>query len=101
MKTFDKPYKTEDNLLLSEALEEVMLEQYFLLVRRIPGISLSPREYWETDTYTTTKLLELEHEVIKKEEKEYRKAKGESYSEPRDTSSQEMMDLADEMQEEA
>lgn len=101
MKTFDNTTskKLEDNLL-SEALEEVMLEHYFLLVRRIPGISLSPKDFWELDTFTTTKLLELELEVIKKDEKEYKKAKGETVSEPRETNSPVMIDLAEEMQEE-
>ncbi len=77
-----------------------MLDNYFLLVRRIPGISLSPSAYWELDTYTTGHLLDLELEVMKKEEEEYNKSKGNKTHKPRDTSSPEMIDLAEEIQEE-
>ena len=50
-----------------------MLEEYFLLIRRISVISLSPSDYWELDTFTTQKLLSLELEIIEQEQKEYDK----------------------------
>lgn len=46
-----------------------MLEEYFLLVRRIPGIALSVEDYWNLDTWTTAKLLSMEREIIKEEMK--------------------------------
>lgn len=46
-----------------------MLEEYFLLVRRIPGIALSVEDYWNMDTWTTAKLLSMEKEIIKEEMK--------------------------------
>lgn len=46
-----------------------MLEEYFLLVRRIPGIALSVEDYWNMDTWTTAKLLSMEREIIKEEMK--------------------------------
>lgn len=45
-----------------------MLEDYFFLVRRIPGLSLSPSDFWELDTWTTAKLISLERDVMKREQ---------------------------------
>lgn len=84
---------------MCEELEELLLDEYFLLVRRIPGINLTPTAYWELDTYTTGHLLSLEKEIIEREEEEYRKSQGQKN--PRDKSSQEMVDLVDEVQNEA
>jgi hypothetical protein len=72
----------------------MMLEEYFLLVRRIPGISLSVEEYWNLDTWTTAKLLGLERNIIEDENKEYNKNQ---YKERPDENSEEMNDLVDEM----
>ena len=73
-----------------------MLEEYFLLVRRIGGISLSVNEYWEMDTWTTSKLLTMERAIIEEEQKEFNKDK-DDYVERPDGNSQEMNDLMDEM----
>lgn len=80
-------------------LEEVMLDNYFLLVRRIPGINLSVDAFWDLDTYTTGQLLEREKEIMKKEEDEYNKQKGKTT--PRDSNSEEMEEVMEDLQEEA
>ena len=73
-----------------------MLEDYFLLVRRVQGIGLSVEDYWELDTYTTAKLLDMERKIIEEEQKEYSKQNNE-YVERPDGNSEEMNDLVDEM----
>ena len=73
-----------------------MLEEYFLLVRRIPGISLSIDDYWDLDTWTTAKLLDMEKRIIEEEQKEYNK-QNKVYEERPDGNSEEMNDLVDEM----
>lgn len=75
-----------------------MLEDYFLLVRRIPGISLSPSDFWELDTFTTQKLVSLELEIMKKEEEAMNKSKSD-YVERPDGNAEEMNSLMDEMSE--
>ena len=72
-----------------------MLEDYFLLVRRIQGIGLSVDEYWELDSWTTAKLLNMERQIIEEEQKEYSKQKNE-YIERPDGNSEEMNSLVDE-----
>ena len=73
-----------------------MLEDYFLLVRRVQGIGLSVEDYWELDTWTTAKLLDMERKIIEEEQKEYSKQNNE-YVERPDGNSEEMNDLVDEM----
>ena len=73
-----------------------MLEDYFLLVRRIPGISLSIDDYWDLDTWTTAKLLDMEKRIIEEEQKEYNKQNN-VYEERPQGNSEEMNDLVDEM----
>lgn len=73
-----------------------MLEEYFLLVRRISGISLSVQDYWELDTWTTAKLLDMERRIIEEEQKEYNK-NNKVYNERPDGNSESMNDLMDEM----
>lgn len=80
---------------LSWAIEEVMIEEYFLLVRRIKGIGLSIDDYWELDTWTTAKLLSLERKIMEEEAKAYNDK--EEYKERPDGNSEEMNDLVDEM----
>ena len=80
---------------LSWAIEELMLEEYFLLVRRIGGLSLSVDEYWELDTWTTAKLLDMEKKIIEMEQKEMSDKK--EYNERPEGNSEEMNDLVDEM----
>lgn len=75
-----------------------MLEEYFLLVRRVSGLGLSINEYWELDTWTTAKLLDMEKQIIEKEQEEYSKNKNE-YVERPDGNSDEMNDLMDELAE--
>ena len=77
-------------------MEEMMLEEYFLLVRRIQGIGLSIKDYWELDTWTTAKLLDLEKRIIEEEQKEYKKNNNE-YVERPTGNSDEMNALVDEM----
>lgn len=78
-----------------------MLDEYFLLVRRIPGISLSPKEYWELDTVTTQYLLDLEKQIMKEEEKSYNGKKSHNYTEFSDKDSPEMVDIVMELTEDA
>ena len=73
-----------------------MLEEYFLLVRRIPGIALSVEDYWQMDTWTTGKLLMMERAIIDEEIKNSPDYK-EKYKERSDDNSDEMNDLVDEM----
>lgn len=77
-----------------------MLEDYFLLIRRISGISLSPSEFWELDTYTTQKLLSLELEIIEKEQKEYDKLNNKNtYVEQPEGNAEEMNNIVEMMSE--
>ena len=76
-------------------IEELMIEDYFLLVRRIPGISLSIEDYWNLDTWTTAKLLNMEEQIIENEQREYDKQNN-KYIERPDGNSEEMNDLVDE-----
>lgn len=73
-----------------------MLEEYFLLVRRIQGIGLSVADYWELDTWTTSKLVDMERKIIEEEQKEYNKDNA-KYVERPDGNSEEMNSLVDEM----
>ena len=72
-----------------------MLEEYFLLVRRVQGLGLSVKDYWELDTWTTAKLLSLERKIMEEEQKEYNKHNN-SYEERPEGNSEEMNDLVDE-----
>ena len=74
-----------------------MLEEYFLLVRRIQGISLSVEEYWELDTWTTSKLLTMERKIMDEEAKQYDESEN-KYNERPDGNSEEMNDLMDRLQ---
>jgi len=75
-----------------------MLEDYFLLVRRIPGLSLSPSDFWELDTYTTQKLLEMELEIIEEEQKQLKESEGKKdYVEQPEKNSEEMNDIVEMM----
>lgn len=73
-----------------------MLEEYFLLVRRIQGIGMSVDQYWQLDTWTTSKLLRMEEAIIEEEQREYNKNNN-VYEERPDGNSEEMNDLVDEM----
>lgn len=73
-----------------------MLEEYFLLVRRIPGIALSVEDYWNMDTWTTAKLLSMEREIIKEESKHYEDNK-DKYEERSEKNSDFANNIVDEM----
>lgn len=73
-----------------------MLEEYFLLVRRVKGLGLSVDDYWRLDTWTTAKLLDMERKIIEEEQKEYDKQNN-KYEERPEGNSEEMNDLMDEM----
>ena len=81
---------------LSWYIEEAMLEEYFLLVRRINGLGLSIQDYWELDTWTTAKLLDMEKQIMEEEQKEYNK-QNKKYEERPQGNSEEMNDLVDMM----
>ena len=75
-----------------------MLYDYFLLVRRIQGISLSVEDYWNLDTWTTAFLLDTERKIIEEEQKAYNDK--DEYVERPDGNSEEMNALMDEMMQE-
>ena len=91
----DKEDKELSDVPTSWVIEELMLEEYFLLVRRIQGLGLSVKEYWELDTWTTAKLLDMERRIIEEEQKAYNDK--EEYVERPDGNSEEMNKLMDEM----
>jgi len=74
-----------------------MLEDFFLLVRRIPGLSLSVNDFWELDTWTTQKLLDMEYAIIEEE----RKALDDKpkYTEEHEGDSEEMKEIMEMMSE--
>jgi hypothetical protein len=73
-----------------------MLEDYFLLVRRISGLSLSIDDYWNLDSWTCAKLLHMERQIIEEEQKQYNK-NNKVYKERPDGNSEMVNDLVDEM----
>ena len=103
MDSSDKLENSEDDDLsdipLSWYIEEAMLEEYFLLVRRINGLGLSIQDYWELDTWTTAKLLDMEKQIMEEEQREYNK-QNKKYEERPQGNSDEMNDLVDEMSQE-
>lgn len=81
---------------LSWIIEESMLEDYFLLVRRVQGIGLTIDQYWEMDTWTTAKLLDIEKSIMIEEQKNNPNSKT-PYEERPEGNSEEINDLVDEM----
>lgn len=57
----------------SDALEEILLNKYFLLVKRVEGIGLSLNDFWEMDTKQFNLLYNNELEIIQAEQKEIEK----------------------------
>lgn len=82
---------------MSWIIEEAMLQEYFLLVRRIQGISLSVQEYWDLDTWTTAFLLDTERKIIEAEQEAYDKDSN-KYNERPEGNSEEMNELMDMLQ---
>lgn len=66
-------YEAEEHELGSEILEKMFLDEYFIIVRRIPGISLSLKEFWETDSNQINHILDKELDIIEIERKEREK----------------------------
>ena len=79
------------NTSIAWSIEASMLEIYFLLVRRIKGLGWSLADFWEADTWTTSKLYCMELDVIEEENKEFNKDKPESQN------SEEVEELVEEM----
>ena len=73
-----------------------MLEEYFLLVRRVKGMGLSLNDYWQMDSWSTAKLLSMEREIIDEEIKSNPDYKN-KYEERPEGNSEEMNDLVDAM----
>ena len=57
------------------AIEQGMIDIYFLLVHRIKGLGWSLKDFWEMDTWTTSKLYCMELDLIEEEERELNKNK--------------------------
>lgn len=57
----------------SDTLEEILLNKYFLLVKRVEGIGLSLNDFWEMDTKQFNQLYNNELEIIQAEQKEIEK----------------------------
>ena len=57
----------------SDTLEEILLNKYFLLVKRVEGIGLSLNDFWEMDTKQFNQLYNNELEIIQAEQKEMEK----------------------------
>ena len=88
--------KDLSDIPLSWIIEEAMLEDYFVLVRRIQGIGLSLDDYWQMDSWSTAKLLSMERAIIDEEIKSNPDYKN-KYEERPEGNSEEMNDLVDEM----
>ena len=81
------PYRTSPKW----AIESAFIEIYSLLAHRIKGLGWSLREFWETDTWTTSKLYCMELDLIDKEEEKMNESEDEKHD------SEEMKDLMVEM----
>lgn len=66
----DKLNKHELTEKPSEILTEWFLDKYYLLVRRISGLSMSIDDYWNTPTVYINQLYNNEMEVIREEQKQ-------------------------------
>ena len=68
-----------------------MLEIYFLLAHEIKGLGWSLKDFWEADTWTTSKLYCMELELLEKIESEPKESEDEKHD------SEEMKELYEEM----
>ena len=50
-----------------------MLDEYYILVKRIKGMALSFNDFLDYDSFYMNYLLDKEKELIKHEQKEYQK----------------------------
>ena len=56
-----------------EIIEENLLDEYYFLVKRIKGMSLSLNDFFEADSFYISYIFRKELELVKEEEKEYKK----------------------------
>lgn len=63
--TVSSPYKSSPTWMV----ESVFIDIYFLLAHRIKGLGWSLNDFWQCDTWTTSKLYCMELDVISEEEK--------------------------------
>ena len=64
----------------SELIEKQFIDEYFLLTRRVNGMGLTLKDFWEMDYLIFAQLLNNELEIIKAEQKEAEKNRLESKS---------------------
>lgn len=81
------PYRTSPTW----AMESFFIDIYSLLVHRIKGLGLSLSDFWQWDTWTTSKMYCMELELIAEEDK----ALNDDNDSKQD--SEEMKDLYEEM----
>lgn len=81
------PYKSSPTW----AIESFLIEVYSLLAHRIKGLGWSLKDFWECDTWTTSKLYCMELDLIDEEEKQLNQSKDEQHD------SEDMKDLYLEM----
>lgn len=70
-------YETKSSI---QILEENLLDEFFILVRRIPGLSMSIDEFMNTSSFQINYLLHKEYEIIEYEEREKEKIELETQS---------------------
>lgn len=63
-----KEYKTA-----IEILEESFLDEYYILCKRIEGMSLSLEEFFNTDSFYISYILKKELDLMEAEKDEYEK----------------------------
>lgn len=81
------PYKSSQTW----AIESFFIDIYFMLAHRIKGMGWSLTDFWQCDTWTTSKLYCMEVALIEEEEKQL------NQSEDEKEDSEEMKDLYSEM----
>ena len=78
-----KPIEEDDDTFMekpSELIEKQFIDEYFLLTRRVKGMGLTLKDFWEMDYLIFAQLLNNELEIIKAEQKEAEKQRLESKS---------------------
>ena len=81
------PYKSSPTW----AIESFFIDVYSLLAHRIKGLGWSLTEFWQTDTWTTSKLYCMELDLIDEEDRQLNSSDDEKHD------SEEMRDLMEEM----
>lgn len=62
----------------SELIEKQFIDEYFLLTRRVKGMGLTLKDFWEMDYTIFGQLLRNELDIIEAERKEAEKGRLES-----------------------